>query len=165
MVGAANIVAIGEAFATGVKHGLNVKVIADVVGKSLASSNTLHYFGPNITNDTYGNVKFMLSHMHRDLQLYVNMTQNVSVPSFIVTIAYNLYDIAKTHNKGLLDHSAVCQVYEELAAVKLTQNNHIINKVGKRLNHPDETKKRVGLFGVGAMGKGILKNLLLNNCE
>ncbi len=165
MVGAANIAALGEAFATGVKHGLSVQVIADVVGKSLASSNNLEYFGPNIINGTYENVKFMLSHMHKDLSLYVSMTHKVNVPSFIGATTYNLYDIAKTHNKGLLDHSAVCQVYEEFASVRLTQNNHIRAILEGSIDKTAEPGKKVGLIGVGAMGRGVLKNLIKNNCD
>ncbi|WP_260287738.1 NAD(P)-dependent oxidoreductase [Peribacillus aracenensis] len=168
MIGAANIVALGEAFATGVKHGLSVKVMANVIGKSLAGSRPLEYFGPNIVNNTYDNVKFMLNHMHKDLGLYVNMTRQVGIPSFIGTNTYNLYNAAKTHNKGSLDHTAVCQIIEDLASVKLVENNHLKNEVeGVMVGSKKRTNevKKIGLIGVGAIGEGVLKNLIKNNCE
>ncbi|NEU32396.1 NAD(P)-dependent oxidoreductase [bacterium LRH843] len=119
MVVAANTVALGEAFATGVKHGLDIEVMADVIGKSIGNSRTLQYFGPNIVNDTYDNIKFMLNHMHKDMGLYVNMAQQIGVPSMIGTNTYQLYQAAKVQNKGHLDHTAVCQVIEELSSTKL----------------------------------------------
>ncbi|MET3508014.1 NAD(P)-dependent oxidoreductase [Halalkalibacter oceani] len=163
MVGAANIVALGEAFATGVKHGLNVQVIADVIGKSLAGSRSLEYFGPNIIHNTYENVKFMLNHMHKDLGLYVRMTQQIGVPSFIGASAYNLYHAARNNGKGPLDHTAVCQVIEQLAGVTLIENNHLPKAELKAVSL--EGAKKVGLIGVGAIGRGVLKNLRKNNCE
>ncbi|GIP34329.1 NAD(P)-dependent oxidoreductase [Paenibacillus sp. J2TS4] len=119
MVVAATTVALGEAFATGVKQGLDIKQMADVIGKSVGSSRTLAFFGPNIINDTYENIKFMLNHMHKDMELYVKMAQENLIPSFIGSTTYNLYHAAKTQGKGNLDHTAVCQVIENLAETKL----------------------------------------------
>lgn len=121
MIGAANIVSLGEAFATGVKHGLNIKVMADVIEKGLAGTRSLQYFGPNIINNTYDKVKFMLKHMHKDLGLYLKMTQEVGVPAFVGTSTYNLYHAALINNKGSFDHTAVCQIIEDLSSVKLVE--------------------------------------------
>jgi 3-hydroxyisobutyrate dehydrogenase len=121
MVVAATTVALGEAFATGVKQGLDIGQMAEVIGKSVGSSRTLAFFGPNIINNSYENVKFMLNHMHKDMELYVKMTQENGIPSFIGSTTYNLYNAAKTQGKGLLDHTAVCQVIEDLAEIKLVK--------------------------------------------
>ncbi len=122
MVVAANTVALGEAFATGVKHGLDIEVMADVIGKSIGDSRTLQYFGPNIVQNTYENVKFMLNHMHKDMGLYIDMAQSIGVPSFVGTSTYNLYQAAKLQDKGTLDHTAVCQVIEDLSSTKLVKD-------------------------------------------
>jgi len=121
MVVAATTVALGEAFATGVKQGLDITIMADVIGKSVGSSRTLSYFGPNIVENTYENIKFMLNHMHKDMELYVKLTQENGIPSFIGSPTYNLYHAAKTQGKGTLDHTAVCQVIEDLAETKLVK--------------------------------------------
>lgn len=121
MIVATNTVALGEAFATGVKHGLDIEVMADVIGKSIGDSRTLQYFGPNIVNDTYEKIKFMLDHMHKDMGLYVDMAENIGVPSMIGGNTYQLYQAAKVQNKGHLDHTAVCQVIEDLSSTKLVE--------------------------------------------
>ena len=164
VIGAVNIAAAGEALATGVKYGLNAKVILDVVAKSMGSNGTLLYFGPNVVNNTYENVKFMLNHMHKDVGLYITMAQQSGVPSLIATNTYNLYHTAKIQNKGHLDHSAVCQVFEEMGNVKINSNNDIIVEQAK-VPETFKPEKKIGLIGVGAIGKGVLKNLLKHDCE
>ena len=163
IVGAINTVALGESFATGVKYGLNVEVMADVIGKSLGCTRTLEYFGPNIVQDTYENVKFALAHMQKDAELFITMAREAGVPAVVSTNTYGLYSAAKNANKGHLDHTAVCQVIEDMADVKIVKNN---GKFVERIEaeQREETKK-VGLIGVGAMGKGLLKNLIKNGCE
>jgi 3-hydroxyisobutyrate dehydrogenase len=107
MLVAANIVALGEAFATGVKQGLHVEDMNEVFTKGMSNSRSLEYFGPNIV---------------KDLSLFVNMTRQVGVPSFIGATVYNLYHAAKIKGKGHLDHTAVCQIIEDLASVKIVED-------------------------------------------
>jgi len=108
-------VAIGESFITGVKAGLDPKIMANVISKSIGRSGTLEVFGSMIANGDHDTPAFMLQHMHKDVELYVKTTRELGVPALTGNLVCLLYRSAMAKGKGKKNHTAVIQVVEELA--------------------------------------------------
>lgn len=119
MIVAVNAVALGEAFLTGAKAGLSPKTLAAVIAKSVGRSGVLEIFGPIILENNYDNPKFMLKHMYKDMGLYMKTVDAVNMSSYLGNLVHSLYRSAMLQDKGDKDHTAVCQVLEELAATKI----------------------------------------------
>lgn len=115
ILSASAAVALGESFTTGVKAGLSPKIMADVISKSVGRSGTLEVFGSMIVNGTHDIPKFMLQHMHKDVELYVKTTRELGVPTLIGNLVCQLYRSAMAKGKGKKNHTAVIEVIEELA--------------------------------------------------
>lgn len=115
MIVAANAVALGEAFLAGVKSGLPAKTVAEVISKSVGRSGVLEIFGPKILNNDYDKPLFALKLMHKDLGLYLKMAEELRLPAVLGSLIYQLYTAAQAGGRGDKDHTAVCQVLEEMA--------------------------------------------------
>ncbi|WP_338079186.1 NAD-binding protein [Aquibacillus halophilus] len=115
MVVAGIITLLSEAFLTGVKAGVPVEKIAEMMQKGSAHTKVMSVFGPNLISGDHENVKFMLQHMSKDIQLYMDLAKQEKIPTFFSATIEQFYSIAKSKGKGELDTSAVSQVLEELA--------------------------------------------------
>ncbi|WP_408007950.1 NAD(P)-dependent oxidoreductase [Pseudalkalibacillus sp. A8] len=109
------IVLLSEAFLTGVKAGVPASKIAEVMQEGSAQNRVLSVFGPNLIDGTHENVKFLLSHMLKDIHLYMELASDGQIPTFLGSTINQLYEIADHKGKGQLDSSAVSQVLEELS--------------------------------------------------
>lgn len=119
MILAATTVALTESFLTGVKSGMDPKVLSDIYKVSVAKSGTLDLFGDNLINEDFDNTIFALSHMHKDINLYSKLTDDLQVPSLLASVTYQLYNSAMNKGYAHKDQSAVAIVLEELANTKL----------------------------------------------
>ena len=117
---AANTVALAEAFATGVKAGLNPQTILDIFKVSTANSKALDLFGENIVNGTYEQVIFACSHMQKDVDLFMGLTNELKVPALLSTITHQLFNSAMKKGYGPQDMSVVAAIVEELADQKIS---------------------------------------------
>lgn len=116
ILAAIHTVALGEALLTGTQAGVKLDVLAQVISKSSGRSFIIDYFAPNsILKGNYDNPLFMLKLMHKDVSLYLKMAQEYNVPSILAAITKELYSAALQKGWGTKDHTAVCQVLEELA--------------------------------------------------
>lgn len=70
---------LSETLLTGVKNGVNANKIAEVMEIGSAQTKVQSVFGPNVLNDTHDEVKFLLSHMEKDIDLYISETGQVMV--------------------------------------------------------------------------------------
>jgi 3-hydroxyisobutyrate dehydrogenase-like beta-hydroxyacid dehydrogenase len=116
---AVNTVAIAEAMATGVKAGLKAQTIFDIFKVSTANSKALDLFGPNIVNNTYEKTIFACSHMHKDVSLFMGLTNDLKIPTFISAITQQLFNSAMKKGYGPQDMSAVAAIIEEVADQKI----------------------------------------------
>lgn len=126
MVAASNLISLAEALVLGVKAGVDAKVMADVISKSVGRSGTLDVFvKPIVLQNNYENAKFMLKHMHKDLRLYINEIKNFNSFSPLGNLTYSFYTAALNNYNGNLDHSVVAKVIETLSNTKIDgEENH-----------------------------------------
>ncbi len=117
MVVAATTVSLSEAFITGAKWGLDAQTMADVIGKSVGRSGTLEIFGPTMLEETYEEPLFKLSHMYKDVKLYLEAIKNIDNPSLMGSLAYNIYSAAMQQGLQDNDHSVVNKVLEDFSAL------------------------------------------------
>lgn len=121
MVVAVTTVVLGEVFLTGVKAGMDAATLAGIIAQGVGRSGTLEMFGPNIIHGTYSDALFRLSLMEKDARLFLRTAESLDVPTLLSQTAYQLYRAAKLNGKGSLDHTAVCQLLEELAACPIVK--------------------------------------------
>lgn len=115
MLGAAHTVALGEALITGVKAGVSLDVLVKAIRTSSGNSWILENFATKTIFKGDYTPLFHLNLMHKDVGLYLRTAEEAGVPSFIGSLTYQLYNTAKINGKGSLDHTAVCQMLEEIA--------------------------------------------------
>ena len=116
---AANTVALAEAFAVGVKAGLKAETIRDIFKVSTAGSRALDLFGGNIVNGTYEKTIFACSHMHKDVDLFMNLNNELKMPSLMSTVTHQFFNSAMKKGYGPKDMSVVAAVIEEFADQKI----------------------------------------------
>ena len=78
---------LSETLLTGVKNGVNANKIAEVMEIGSAQTKVQSVFGPNVLNDTHDEVKFLLSHMEKDIDLYMEMTKKSDSPALLSSVA------------------------------------------------------------------------------
>ncbi len=109
------ITLLSEAFLTGVKAGVPATKIAEMMQKGSAQTKAMSIFGANLLDGNHENVKFMLQHMSKDIDLYMDLAKQEKIPTFFSASIEQFFTTAKNNGKGELDTSAVSQVLEELA--------------------------------------------------
>ncbi|MDQ0252988.1 3-hydroxyisobutyrate dehydrogenase-like beta-hydroxyacid dehydrogenase [Evansella vedderi] len=115
MVVAGIVTLLSEALLTGVKSGVPAEKIASMFQKGSAHTKVMSVFGPNLISGDHENVKFMLQHMSKDIQLYMDLAKKEKIPTFFSATVDQFFTIAKNNGKGALDTTAVSQVLEDLA--------------------------------------------------
>ncbi|WP_209121617.1 NAD(P)-dependent oxidoreductase [Alkalihalobacillus sp. BA299] len=110
---------LSESLLTGVKAGVPAEKIASMFQKGSAQTKVMSVFGPNLISGDHENVKFMLQHMSKDIQLYMDLAKQEKIPTFFSAMVDNFYTIAKNNGKGALDTSAVSQVLEVLTGATI----------------------------------------------
>ena len=110
---------LSETFLTGARNGVDPLKIAEVMSIGSAQTKVLSVFGPNLLENTHDDVKFFLSHMEKDISLYMEMTKRSDSPALLSAIIDQLYKTAKRQGMGKLDTSAVSLVLEQMGNYKM----------------------------------------------
>lgn len=121
MIVAGLVILLSETLITGVKSGVSADKIADIMQIGSASNRVLSVFGPNLLNNTHDHVLFMLNHMKKDVDLYLQMAELGDIPTFLSSSVQHLFAEAKNEGLGHLDTTAVSQLLENIAKQKITQ--------------------------------------------
>lgn len=111
------IALLSEALLTGEKAGVSKKKVASILQKGSAHTRAMDVFGPNILNDTLGDVKFSLANMSKDINLYRNLAENNQVPTFASQSVHQLYQNAKLKGKDKLDSTAIYELFTEVGRI------------------------------------------------
>lgn len=117
MLVATIIAGLAEAFTVGAKAGVSPHKLAQVINSGAAHNRVLFVFGQNMLQGTYEEVKFSLTHMHKDINLYTKTASSFGVPSLVGVLINQLFEIAKANGKGNLDSSAIFQTIQEMANI------------------------------------------------
>lgn len=121
LIAAISMAAVSEAFNIGVLHGVDPKVLYEVISKSSGDCWTLRtrlpYAGvlpASPANDDFA-PGFMVDLMHKDVGLALDAAKAVNAPSLLGAIAEQLYRAARARGDGRKDFSAVARVVQDLA--------------------------------------------------
>lgn len=120
VLGAVHTVALAEALLTGVKAGVDLKTLVEVIQSSSGNCWILENFFPKtVLQDTYDQPLFTLDLMQKDVGLFIKTAEALKSPAIMSAIAYQFYTAGQTTGKGQLDHTSVVQMVEALAGGKI----------------------------------------------
>ena len=113
------MVANAEALTLGVKAGVPLQTMLDVIGTSSGSNYILQQWMPRtlFSDDLSGG--FALDLLQKDLNAALTWAREMGVPAFGGSLVQQLYRLEQDSGAGRLDYSVVARIYEEAAGVKL----------------------------------------------
>jgi 3-hydroxyisobutyrate dehydrogenase-like beta-hydroxyacid dehydrogenase len=113
------MVANAEALTLGVKAGVPLSTMLDVISTSSGSNYLMqNWLTKTLFNDDLKN-GFALDLLMKDLRAALSWAGELGLPSFGGALAQQLYRLARTEETARLDYSVVASVYEEAAGVRL----------------------------------------------
>jgi 3-hydroxyisobutyrate dehydrogenase len=113
----ANMVAVAEALALGVKAGLDPQVMFEVITNSSGNSYALKAKYPNFISKGNFEPGFMIDLQYKDLELAVETAKDLGIPLIMGNIAQQMFDIAKAEGLGQKDISSVINLYEKWSGI------------------------------------------------
>ncbi len=114
-----NVVTLSEGMVLGVKAGVDVKTLYNVIKVSTGRSYALEWKLPHKIAQGNFEPGFSINLTCKDLGLVIAFSRELGVPLFITSIAQQLYELAKAKGLGKLDNTAVIALFEEAAQVKV----------------------------------------------
>lgn len=114
------MVANAEALSLGVKAGVPLEILTDVIGTSTGSNYIMQELLPRtlFAGDLQGG--FALDLLMKDLNAALQWANELQAPTFGGALAQQLYKLAKAEGGGRLDYSVVARLYEKANGVHLT---------------------------------------------
>lgn len=110
MVGIHNL-ALAEGFAIAAKSGIPADSFLELVQLGSAGSKAADLKGRKIIEHDFSN-QFSLALMLKDLKLASSLTDSLSIPAPMLSIAKSLFQAGQTQGYGDEDLSAVVKTYE-----------------------------------------------------
>ncbi len=113
------MIANAEALTLGVKAGVPLETLTEVIGTASGSNYLMQSWLPKtlFAGDLAGG--FALDLLMKDLSASVKWAADMGVPVFGGAVAQQLFRLAQTEGSGKLDYSAVARIYEAAAGVEL----------------------------------------------
>lgn len=113
------MVANAEALSLGVKAGVPLETLAEVISTSSGSNYLLQSWLPRtlFAGDLSGG--FALDLLMKDLNAALQWANEMGAPTFGGSVAQQLYRLAKASGGARLDYSVVARIYEEACGVEL----------------------------------------------
>lgn len=114
---AVNLVGVCEAFALGVKAGVDAATLAEVVQASSGGSAVIErYFPKTIAKNQY-QPGFRLKLMSKDLNLALAAARQLGVPSLAGVTAGQVFDMLKSMGRGEDDFTVIATLYQDIGGV------------------------------------------------
>lgn len=101
---------VGEALKTGEAMGVKKERIAELMQKGSAQTKVMDVFGPSIITEQFHDVTFSLNNMLKDVRLYEEMAENISVSTDISKAVQQLYELAFEADKGDKDATVIYEI-------------------------------------------------------
>lgn len=117
----ANMVAVSEALALGVKAGLKPEIMYNIISQSSGSSYALTAKYKNFIAKGNFAPGFAIDLQYKDLQLAVDTAKDLKMPLLMGNQAQQLYEVARAKGLGTEDISAVLKLYEELGNIEVRE--------------------------------------------
>ncbi len=119
MMAATNLLAIGEAFALGVRCGANPATLFEVIKESSGYSKMMDLRLPGFLLDGSFEPGFKLDLMKKDVNLAIDSARAEGVPLFVTAAVAQVFAAASAAGEGDADFSAAARFVADLAKVKL----------------------------------------------
>ncbi|WP_352419328.1 NAD(P)-dependent oxidoreductase [Proteiniborus sp.] len=117
----ANMVAVAEALALGVKAGLKPEILYNIISKSSGSSYALTAKYNNFIAKGNFEPGFMIDLQYKDLQLAVDTSKDLKMPLVMGNLAQQMFEMARAKGLGTEDISAVLKLYEEWGNIEVRE--------------------------------------------
>ena len=111
-------VATAEAFALGIKAGLDPKKILDLVKSGAGNSRVFELRGPMMAEGRYSDATMKISVWQKDMAIIDDFARNLDCKTPLFDATVPIYEAAMAHGLGAQDTAAVCVVLEEMAGIK-----------------------------------------------
>jgi len=111
-------VASGEAFALGVKAGLDPQQIFDLVRRGAGNSRVFELRGPMMVEGRYDDATMKISVWQKDMQVIGEFASDLGCKTPLFDAAKPIYDAAIAQGLGAKDTGAVAAVLERMAGIK-----------------------------------------------
>lgn len=105
---------LSEVVKTSESVGVSKHVLSQVLQAGTGQTRVMDVFGENILAGTFDQVKFSLSHMMKDIELYQSLAKDHAISTLSSNSIYQLFLIASHLDNGALDASAVYEVFNAL---------------------------------------------------
>ncbi|WP_017751377.1 NAD(P)-dependent oxidoreductase [Clostridium tyrobutyricum] len=109
----ANMAAVSEALALGIKAGMDPDILFQVISKSSGNSYALTSKYEKFIKERNFNPGFMVDLQYKDLQLAIDTAKDLKIPLVIGNLTQQLYEMARSEGMGKEDISALVKVYEK----------------------------------------------------
>ena len=119
---ACNIAAMGEALVLATKAGLDPEVVFNAVKAGLAGSTVLNVKAPMVYTRNF-KPGFRVRLHQKDLRNALLAAESLKVSLPLTSAVQNILVSLMNNGKGDLDHSAIVQFIEEMAAVEVKRPN------------------------------------------
>ena len=113
-----NAVAVAEALVLGVKAGLDPKTIYEVVRVSTGTSNAFERGVPKILSRDFS-ATGTIDISSKDQELETAFAKQLGAPLFLANVSQQVYQMARAAGLGKQDGTAIIQVLEKLAGVRV----------------------------------------------
>lgn len=117
----ANMVAVAEALALGVKAGLKPEILYDIISQSSGSSYALTAKYNNFIAKGNFEPGFMIDLQYKDLQLAVDTAKDLKMPLIIGNLSQQMFEAARAKGLGAKDISAVLKLYEDWGNIEVRE--------------------------------------------
>jgi 3-hydroxyisobutyrate dehydrogenase-like beta-hydroxyacid dehydrogenase len=111
--------AVSECVSLGVKAGLRLEQMLDVMSGTAADSRVLSSVYPASAFRGDYTLGFALDWAHKDVGHTLALAGREGVPMPAAALVHQLQNVARGRGKGRLDHSALLTVFEEAAGVRV----------------------------------------------
>lgn len=113
------MIANAEALTLGVKAGVSLETMIEIISTSSGSNYLMQNWLPRTLFAGTLESGFALDLLQKDLNAALSWARELGVPAFGGALAQQLYRVAQSQGSGRLDYSAVAQIYEQAANVEL----------------------------------------------
>ncbi len=117
------MVANVEALTLGVKAGVQLDTLTEIIGTSSGSNYLMQNWLPRTLFSGDLSSGFALDLLMKDLRAALEWANELGSPTFAGALSQQLFRLAKAKNDGRLDYSVVARIYEEATGVTLRKDD------------------------------------------
>jgi L-threonate 2-dehydrogenase len=111
-------VASAEAFALGIKAGLDPEKILELVRSGTGNSRVFELRGPMMAKGRYDEATMKISVWQKDMAIIDDFARNLECKTPLFDATVPIYEAAMAKGLGDRDTAAVCAILEEMAGIK-----------------------------------------------